>query len=230
MKIQFIYHSCFTVELSGKVLVFDYYGEGDLPEYPVDSQIYFLNSHGHPDHFSRGILKLKDKYPAAEYILSKDIRLHDDEGGDWIHSVRADARYEIGELKIRTLKSTDIGVAFLVETDGKKIYHAGDLNWWHWQGESKHWNNNMASNYKRSVNQISGETVDVAFIPLDPRLGNAYYWGMKYFLEQVSAKAVFPMHCWGQYEVCKKVKGQPEMEGLLGNYYPVEHAGQEWII
>lgn len=77
--------------------------------------------------------------------------------------------YEIGELKIRTLKSTDVGVAFLVETDKKKIYHAGDLNWWHWQGEEKYWNNNMASNYKRSVDQLDGETLDAAFLPLDPR-------------------------------------------------------------
>ena len=91
MKIQFIYHSCFTVEIAGKVLVFDYYGEGDLPAYPADSQIYFLNSHSHPDHFSRKILALKEQYPAAEYILSKDIRFHEEERRDWIHSVKAGA-------------------------------------------------------------------------------------------------------------------------------------------
>ena len=230
MKIQFIYHSCFTVEIAGKVVVFDYYGEGDLPAYLADSQIYFLNSHSHPDHFSRKILALKEQYPAAEYILSKDIRFHEEERRDWIHSVKAGAEYEIGELKIRTLKSTDVGVAFLVETDKKKIYHAGDLNWWHWQGEEKYWNNNMASNYKRSVDQLDGETLDAAFLPLDPRLGSAYYWGMKYFLEHVEARAVFPMHCWGQYEVCRKVMEQPEMKGLLETYYPVERTGQEWII
>lgn len=112
MKIQFIYHSCFTVEIAAKVLVFDYYGEGDLPAYPADSQIYFLNSHSHPDHFSRKILALKEQYPAAEYILSKDIRFHEEERRDWIHSVKAGAEYEIGELKIRTLKSTDVGWRF----------------------------------------------------------------------------------------------------------------------
>lgn len=97
-------------------------------------------------------------------------------------------------------------------------------------GRRKYWNNNMASNYKRSVDQLDGETLDAAFLPLDPRLGSAYYWGMKYFLEHVEARAVFPMHCWGQYEVCRKVMEQPEMKGLLETYYPVERTGQEWII
>ena len=35
-----------------------------------------------------------------------------------------------GQLLIRTLHSTDFGVAFLVRFHGKWIYHAGDLNWW----------------------------------------------------------------------------------------------------
>ena len=37
--------------------------------------------------------------------------------------------------EIRTLRSTDEGVAFVVHYAGKTIYHAGDLNWWHWEGE-----------------------------------------------------------------------------------------------
>lgn len=99
----------------------------------------------HPDHFKREILELKSEYPTAEYILSRDIRFREEERKPWIHSVRANMEYEIGQLKVRTLKSTDVGVAFVVETEGKRIYHAGDLNWWHWTGESKYWNNNMAA-------------------------------------------------------------------------------------
>ena len=45
-----------------------------------------------------------------------------------------------GAVRIRTLKSTDEGVAFLVEAEGKSIYHAGDLNWWYWEGEPLSWN------------------------------------------------------------------------------------------
>ena len=132
MKITFIYHSSFAVELENCVLVFDYYGEGQLSTIPENKKIYFLNSHAHPDHFKREILELKSEYPTAEYILSRDIRFREEERNPWIHSVRANMEYEIGQLKVRTFKSKDVGVAFVVETEGKRIYQAGDLNWWHW--------------------------------------------------------------------------------------------------
>ena len=38
---------------------------------------------------------------------------------------------ELPDCRITTFESTDIGVAYLVEIDGRLIYHAGDLNWWH---------------------------------------------------------------------------------------------------
>lgn len=228
MKVTYIFHSSFAVELERSVLIFDYYGEGTLPEFAKEKQVYFLNSHVHPDHFRREILELKETYQNAEYILSDDIRFRKEEKPGWVHSVKKRSDCEIGDLKIRTLRSTDEGVAFIVETEGKRIYHAGDLNWWHWEGEDKAWNNNMAADYKREIDSIEGLHFDAAFVPLDPRLDAAYYWGMKYFLEHTENKAVFPMHCWEQYEVCQKVINQPKMKGLLEPYLPVEYAGQEW--
>ena len=137
MKVTFICHSSFCVELKKSVLVFDYYGEGRIPEVPAGCSVFFLNSHSHQDHFKREILKLREQYPEAEYILSRDVRLRPEEKGEWIHSVKAREEYEIKGLRIRTLRSTDQGVAFVVEAEGKRIYHAGDLNWWHWEGEDK---------------------------------------------------------------------------------------------
>lgn len=228
MKITFIFHSSFTVELEESILIFDYYGEGKLPKLPAEKQVFFVNSHGHPDHFKREILRLREQYPNAVYILSRDIRVRQEERREWIHSVRAGMEYDFGRLHVRTLKSTDMGVAFVTETEGKRIYHAGDLNWWHWEGEDKAWNNNMAANYKREIDKLAGQTFDAAFVPLDPRLGEAYYLGMKYFLEKAGAKALFPMHCWEKYDVCARALKQPEMTGMLENFRRIEYPGQEW--
>lgn len=228
MRVLFICHSSFMIELKESVLIFDYYGEGELPSLSGDKDIYFLNSHGHPDHFKREILELHDQYQRAAYILSGDIYFRKEERREWIHSVKAGEDYEIGRLHIRTLRSTDLGVAFIVETEGKKIYHAGDMNWWHWEGEDKAWNNNMAANYKKEVDRLRGQQFDVVFLPTDPRLSGAYYWGMKYFLEQVEADHVFPMHFWGKYELCRRLLEQPEMAGLLEHYHLIEYQGQEW--
>lgn len=228
MKVKFVCHSCFIVEFDKSVLIFDYYGEGKLPESFGEKNVYFLNSHGHPDHFKREILDLRDKYPGAIYILSSDIYFKKENRKDWICQVKARETYEIGELHIQTLRSTDMGVAFVVETEGKRIYHAGDLNWWHWEGEDKAWNNNMAANYKQEMDRLSKVHFDAAFLPADPRLADAYYWGIKYFLEQAEAEHVFPMHFWEKYELCRRLHSQPEMEGLLAHYHLIEYQGQEW--
>ena len=44
--------------------------------------------------------------------------------------------YAVDDLLITTLKSSDEGVAFLIEAEGSVLYHAGDLNWWHWDKEN----------------------------------------------------------------------------------------------
>ena len=48
-----------------------------------------------------------------------------------------DEEITVDNMKIKTLESSDIGVAFLIEIEGKVIYHAGDLNWWHWDGDTE---------------------------------------------------------------------------------------------
>ena len=37
-----------------------------------------------------------------------------------------------------------------------RIYHAGDLNWWVWPGESKQYNNNMTANFKNYTAPLKG--------------------------------------------------------------------------
>jgi len=229
MKVIFIYHSSFAVELEESVLVFDYYGKGKLPEIAEKKKVYFFNSHKHPDHFSHEILKLRERYQNAEYILSSDIWIRPEERQSWIYQIKPNKEISIGEkIQIRTLKSTDVGVAFCVKAEGKNIYHAGDLNWWHWEGEDKSWNHNMAAMYCRVIDSIEGQAFDIAFIPLDPRLGKAYFWGMKYFLEHVKVHMVFPMHVWEDYTICQRVKKQPEMQGLLEHFQEISYTGQEW--
>ncbi len=228
MKITFIFHSSYAVELTETVLIFDYYGEGRLPKIPEGKKVFFLNSHAHPDHFNRKILALKEKYPQAEYILSGDIRLRPKEKEAWVHSVKPRESCRFGSLAVQTLRSTDAGVAFAVETEGKRIYHGGDLNWWHWEGEGKAYNNNRAANFRREIDRIEGQRFDLAFVPLDPRLESAYDWGMKYFLQKTRTELIFPMHFWEQYEVCGRVLKEDWMQEYAGAFRKPEYAGQEW--
>ena len=148
MQVIFIHHSCFLVEVDDLVLIFDYFGgdrvngfhfTGKIPDYAPDTKIYMFASHKHQDHFDMDILRWSEKYTNIHYILSKDIRIsphflqkHGIDPGvrKKVTFVSANNHYEVDDLKIQTLLSTDAGVAFYVNVRGVSIFHAGDLNDW----------------------------------------------------------------------------------------------------
>ena len=146
MQVIFIHHSCFLVEVDDLVLIFDYFGgdrvngfhfTGKIPDYAPDTKIYMFASHKHQDHFDMDILRWSEKYTNIHYILSKDIRIsphflqkHGIDPGvrKKVTFVSANNHYEVDDLKIQTLLSTDAGVAFYVNVRWVSIFHAGDLN------------------------------------------------------------------------------------------------------
>ena len=70
MKVTFIYHSSYFVELDHCCLLFDYY-QGDIPQ--VGKPLYVFASHSHPDHFSPAIFQLAGEEREVHYLLSDDI-------------------------------------------------------------------------------------------------------------------------------------------------------------
>ena len=70
MKVTFITHSSYFVELDHCCLLFDYY-QGDVPQ--VDKPLYVFASHSHGDHFSPAIFQLAQEEKKVHYLLSDDI-------------------------------------------------------------------------------------------------------------------------------------------------------------
>ena len=126
MRVTYIGHSGFSVELESHILLFDYY-EGTMPEFDPAKKLLVFASHSHPDHFNREILKLADVYPDVEYIFPKDIRIAKKEQRESEHFMRKRDEITVGDTKVKSLCSTDEGVAFLVRCEDRIIYHAGDL-------------------------------------------------------------------------------------------------------
>ena len=203
MKITYINHSCFSVELDNCILLFDYF-EGSIPKFDNNKKIYVFSSHSHHDHYNKSIFDLRKIYSDVTYILSDDIKVN--KSNDVIF-VKPDENIYVDSLEIKTLKSTDIGVAFIINVEGKSIYHAGDLNWWHWEGENTVEDNKHAEFiFKEEMNKIKGNAFDIAFIPLDSRQGNEFYLGFDTFMRNTNTKIAIPMHCWGDYSVINKLK------------------------
>ncbi|NCC15849.1 MAG: MBL fold metallo-hydrolase [Clostridia bacterium] len=210
MKVTYFNHSGFLIETENKVLVFDYYSQGGRfdffdPKNYVGKDIVFFVSHNHGDHFDTRIFQWAEQ---AAYVLSHDVKAESAFRGEILY-VKAHETYHFHDMVIETLRSNDEGVAFAVEADGKTIYHAGDLNWWHWDGESKEFNDQIAQSYQEEIQRIKGRIFDVAFVPADLRLADKYCWATDYFMQEVGGAAVFPMHFWRRFDVCRMLKEKP---------------------
>jgi L-ascorbate metabolism protein UlaG (beta-lactamase superfamily) len=229
LQVTYIHHSCFVVELDHTILVFDYFPaeaveqvayQGVMPTLDAAKEIFVFASHCHRDHFSLEVLRWAKKYPHICFVLSKDIRLGnhylqrngiDPTVKEQIRFVTPRNRYQVGDITVDTLRSTDAGVAFVVEAEGQRIYHAGDLHWWN-AGMENELNAKVIGNaYKKEINCLKNRHIDVAFVVLDPRLGEGYALGMEYFLQHVEADVVFPMHLWKQYDLIQRLRHKPEL-------------------
>ncbi len=193
--VEYIHHSCFTVEIGEKFLVFDYY-KGDIELKGKD--IYVFASHSHEDHFNPKILDWMKDYKRINYILSKDIDVKDEEN---IFLMGAYKEKILDGMEIKTFGSTDQGVSFLVSVDGINIFHAGDLNWWYWDDDPEDEKIDMENSFKIKIKRIkeSDMDVDISFLPVDPRLKDFSHLGGEYFIKEIKPKYFFPMHFWGRY-------------------------------
>lgn len=231
-RVVFLDHSGFLVELEEVCLLFDWW-KGALPSLPAGKPLYVFASHRHEDHFNPKIFSLDSGGRDVRFVLGHGIRLDERRRRQW--NVPAETAEKAVVLKggqtltlpragVGALASTDEGAAFLVTAGDRTIFHAGDLNWWHWEGEDRAWNNNMAANFKRYAEPLRGRTVDLAMLPLDPRLGEAGFWGAKYFLELADVRKFLPMHQWGDFGFTRKfLKQYPE---FTDRTVPVERTGQ----
>lgn len=187
MDIHFLAHSGFLVEMPSGYLLFDWW-QGALP--PLgDKPLYIFASHSHHDHLNQDIFQKN-----ATFFLGHDIT---PPAGVHAHVLSGNQMVTLDGITVETLPSTDEGVAFIVTIDGATLYHAGDLHWWHWEGEPDPWNGDMERNFKTYIAPLAERKVDVAFVPLDPRLGAAQDWGLCHVLDLANVTHVVPMHQWG---------------------------------
>lgn len=107
-----------------------------------------------------------------------------------------------GEAKVTAFSSTDLGVSFYVEINGLYIFHAGDLNLWHWREESTLRQITQAENYfYEAVKPIAARPIDVCMFPVDPRMGGMYEAGANHFIMTCKPHVFIPMHWQGRPEI-----------------------------
>lgn len=233
MEVYPLYHSGFAVRTKAHLLIFDYYldtprgcglskGVIDPSELQGEDVVVFV-SHRHPDHYNRRIFTWKKTLPDIRYVLSHDIKAKEEH-----ITATPGSPIVLPDMRVEVLDSTDIGVAFLVEVDNVTIYHAGDLNWWHWDGEAEEENADMGAKYKREIDRLKGKEIDLAFVPVDSRLERTFTWGADYFMETVGAKHLVPMHFGDDYQVIDRLlaEDKPYKNAIV----PYTYRGEKLLI
>lgn len=206
-KVTYLDHSGFMVTTDRVVLVFDYYRDPahalhkELEANPASNVVFFV-SHHHPDHFNNEIFDLAQNHWRT-YVLSDDIfsRLVPDKGFPvaWVKGGDPAINLPCG-LTVRAYGSTDAGVSYAVtDPEGNVIFHAGDLNDWHWQDESTQHEVEKADNaFRTIVGRIARDIPEMKIVmfPVDTRMGSDFYRGARIFTEEVKTDNFFPMHFW----------------------------------
>ena len=204
MEVTYIHHSSFLVETGLCYYLFDY-EKGTLPKLDAAKPILVLASHSHHDHYNPAVFSILKEMgmEKIQAILSDDITPPRGTSPLRTEPCKEYTLY-LGQ-KLTTYRSTDQGVAFLIEEDEGLIYHAGDLNDWVWEGEEPSYNEQMTRDYRRQIDalgrKLNGRKLDCAFVVLDPRQEKDYDQGMLYFLNQVKADKVYPMHYWEKPQI-----------------------------
>lgn len=190
-----------AVKTTKKLLIFDYIENerraddasmlnGHIrPDEMQNLEVYVFVTHEHPDHFNPTIYDWTNSLKHVEYIFGFKPKKTP------VDVLTMDPREEkiIDGMTIRTISSTDVGVGFLVKTDGLVILHAGD-----------HANRTkgLEKPFADEIDYLSGMdlTPDIAFLPIKGcgfRDTDAVKTGVYYALEKLQPKTVFPMHASG---------------------------------
>ena len=186
-----------------------------------------FGSQSHYDHYRKDIFRRRDRFGQIRFILSDDVPAAEEED---VIFVRPNECREVLGLDITTLRSNDEGVAFLVKYKNRTIYHAGDLNWWHWEGEPDAYNTKMRRSYQSEINKLQKEKIDVAFVPVDPRLGEQYCLGLDFFMKRTETAKVFPMHFWETYDIFDRLLLEKCTEDYQDKIVRIDREGQSFLL
>lgn len=219
IELTYIFHSGFALVADECVIVFDYWMDPSgvvkrTLEENAGKPVYVFASHFHEDHFNREIFLWKSEWPNTHftYILSKDILKHR-------RAQRTDADVWMGKgatwedslLKVTATGSNDSGVSWIVEVEGHRIFHAGDLcNWYarflaDGSADGPCYSTEFGINIdpvaeeKRFLGELKdvkkvADGFDLVMFPVDGRIGNGYTRGARQFISRFRVGMFVPMH------------------------------------
>jgi len=200
MKITFLKHSGILVENDTHQIFFDVISDiaALIDEH---KKIIFCISHSHADHFVKS--KITFDHLDVAYVFSEDVPADDTQN---VYVLAPLKKVTVDGIVFKAYASSDLGNAYTIFFDNKTLFFAGDLNWWHWENNDFETNKKEEILFKSIVETIEEKRFDVAFIPVDPRQGEAYHITGDYFLEMFEITHFVPIHFGSRFDITEKFK------------------------
>lgn len=205
MKVVYLYHSGMAFELEHCILIVDYY-QPEAVAAVLQPQVrrllgcgkpvYVLVSHVHADHFDPVVLNWQQE-GEVHYVFSADVAPALQGREAQVHFLKKGEVFQDENLTVKAYGSTDVGISFYIQTEGWKLFHAGDLNNWHWNEESTEEEIRQSEQeYQNELTLITQEIkgLDVLCFPVDSRLGHDYMRGAEQFVSAVPVRWFVPIH------------------------------------
>jgi L-ascorbate metabolism protein UlaG (beta-lactamase superfamily) len=243
MEAWYLHNSGFALFLKNALLIFDYYdnaaagrdknisggviGREDLMK---RENVYVFSSHIHGDHYNPAIFAWQEVKPDIKYFLDSAIQKNARHKNitDAVYMQKGNV-YKDGAVFVQAFGSTDEGISFYIETEGAKIFHAGDLNFWHWRESSTKSEAGEAANaFYREMSDIEKDikSLNIAFFPVDPVMGRGFDEGAVYFIEKMKPEYFIPMHCRGDLKATYEAFSQ-KMAGSATKILTYSSRGQK---
>ncbi len=213
VRLTYIFHNCFLLDIGGRTLLFDCPESKYLKRRASEAlslalegrKVTAFASHSHDDHFRRDLAAACAGAASADFVISDDVaEMYPAAVPPGALVVEPDETYSFSGLVIETLMSNDLGVAYLVEVGGARVYFGGDLAAWVWETASEAEQAFTAEFFTKAVERIARRPVDIAFTNVDRRLANLA--GGPEFANTVRPTVLVPMHAFGRTAWLKDVR------------------------
>ncbi|NLC33586.1 MAG: hypothetical protein GX781_09875 [Clostridiales bacterium] len=207
--VSFFYQSGFTVAVGKTLLIFSYWEEHIKQGYRLNDQdfrgfnnIVVFVPRASAEHHDPVIYKWSEAFPIS-YVLTSELKDVVPKKAN-IRFIHQGESLKIAKVQIKAFESTDAGISLLVKAAGVHIFHAGDLNLWHWREENTlHEITRAEDEFYRVISTIKEDRIDICMFPVDPNLGGFYDAGANHFIMAKKPRIFFPMHWSNRAEIAE---------------------------
>ena len=207
--VTFFYQSGFTAAVGKTLLIFSYWQERVPQELRLNDKdlrgfnnIIVFVPRASIEHNDPAVWQISRGFPITYVAAGEAGPSVKDQTG--VRLVRQGESLKVSNVQITAYGSTDAGVSFMVKVSGIHIFHAGDLNLWHWREQNTLREiTRSEEEFYRVVSSINEDRIDICMFPVDPNLGGFYDAGANHFIMAKKPRLFFPMHFGQRSEIAQ---------------------------